>query len=63
MTFDSTNKEKCEKLLQESIDGASIRRWSRGKPLHDVTNKIGFEQFELLEIIEEEDRNTLVSLD
>ena len=58
--FFNKQRKVREKLLQESIDGASILAAGLEVNLGaDVTNKIGFEQFELLEIIEEEDRNTL----
>ncbi|MDC0900007.1 DUF2130 domain-containing protein [Paracoccaceae bacterium] len=54
--FFNKQRKVREKLLQESIDGASFLAAGLEVNLGaDVTNKIGFEQFELLEIIEEED--------
>ena len=47
-----------EKLIQESIDGAGYLAAGLQVNLGaEVTNKIGFEEFELLEILEDEEEN------
>ena len=47
-----------EKLIQESIDGAGYLAAGLQVNLGaEVTNKIGFEEFELLEIVENEEEN------
>ena len=54
--FFNKQRKVREKLIQDSIDGASFL--AAGLEINlgaDVTNKIGFEQFQLLEIIEGED--------
>ena len=54
--FFNKQRKLRENLIQESIDGASFLAAGLETNLGaDVTNKIGFEQFELLEIIEGED--------
>ena len=54
--FFNKQRKVREKLIQDSIDGASFLAAGLEVNLGaDVTNKIGFEQFQLLEIIEGED--------